>query len=827
MALFIGLKVGIVVPSLSFGEYHIEKLYIKLNKKLTLKVQKVVIPKTKASPSSTNIDKVFHQVKSLLTLFDEITLEEIDFENNTFKIFFIDNIFYVVSDDYEVAGNIEHIGKKLVADISLLYIKKERVRVTGKVIYYLKEDKLESVGKFEAYEIRGSFAAKKEKRDVDFSIQSETFTNLRTLIQRIGLKPAVERWIIDEIHAKKYKLYSLAGKGTITPKGFVLNQDALRGEVLFDDVTIRYHHDLPPIVANSFLLRYAKGTLYFDLKHPTYEGRDLEGSSVRITHLVGKEPTMLLLDLKIHSQIDSVVQKILKAYKLNIPVKEKGEKALLNIAIALPLVASKEKIEVKVDVTLKEGDVWIDGVKLPVKEGRVSYRDGEILLRDIVLEGGWYKGVVNGNVNLLSKKANLTLANPTVALGAKEKFFLLKKRKLLLTLEYTKGVKLLLPLLKTTIQSQKKGLKISLEDLRSIAPYLRNVGFKVEGGHLDISTKDFQTYRFQGVLKRNGCFFYNKHNLCYTQVPISGEVTPKNFLLYAFDKRFAYNKQKNLLTLNGLNLDLKKFLASDEKGSKKSKKKMQIVGKKSTIRYGEYQLVTDRYRVNVSPKGTIRAEGFKDGDRVSFYKKGKQIEIRASRVKDALLHPLIHFKGLKGGRYSLKKWGNIDKVMHGEILIEGGVVKGFKAYNNTLAFINTLPALVTLHAPGFSKKGFKIKKGEVKYRMEGKKIFFEHIYIKGASSTIVGTGNIDLKKRTIEMKLAIQTARELGSVVGNIPLVGYILMGEDKSMSIGLHVSGTLDNPKVETSASKEILTLPFEFIKRVVESPIKLLKGE
>ena len=74
------------------------------------------------------------------------------------------------------------------------------------------------------------------------------------------------------------------------------------------------------------------------------------------------------------------------------------------------------------------------------------------------------------------------------------------------------------------------------------------------------------------------------------------------------------------------------------------------------------------------------------------------------------------------------------------------------------------------------------------------------------------------------MNLAIQTARELGKVVGSVPLLGYILMGEDKSMTVGLTISGSLSKPVVKTSASKEILKLPFDLIKRTLQSPAHIL---
>ena len=125
----------------------------------------------------------------------------------------------------------------------------------------------------------------------------------------------------------------------------------------------------------------------------------------------------------------------------------------------------------------------------------------------------------------------------------------------------------------------------------------------------------------------------------------------------------------------------------------------------------------------------------------------------------------------------------------------------------------------------FSKKGFKIKEGVVEYRMIGDNLIFDSVYIKGGSATIVGKGEVDIKKRSIKMDLAIQTARKLGKFIGNLPVLGYILMGDDKSMTFGLKITGTLNQPKVKTSAAKDILILPLDLIKRTIESPAHMMK--
>jgi len=209
------LKVGIHADKLTLGKYEIDGLYIKLDKKLTLKANNIVIPKTRSKTSFQNIDRTFDYVKDVLRYFHYIELERLDFKNNDYQIIFADNILYITSDDYEIAGNIERIGQRLVADVSMLYIKKEDINIVGKLTYFLKKDRLETEGAFNAYNIKGNFAAFKEDDLVSFAVKSNTFTDLRTLIDKTGLSPAIKPWVVDKVKAEKYKLYSLVGNGNV------------------------------------------------------------------------------------------------------------------------------------------------------------------------------------------------------------------------------------------------------------------------------------------------------------------------------------------------------------------------------------------------------------------------------------------------------------------------------------------------------------------------------------------------------------------------------------------------------------------------------------
>ena len=864
MALFIWLKIGIEADSLVFGKYKVEKLYIKLDKKLTLKAQSIDIPRSKAKPSFENIDKTFDSIKTLFTFFEYIELNKVTFDNNHLTVVFADEILYVTSDDYEIAGNIHREEKKFVAEVSMLYLKKKNINVVGKLMYDMDTEILETQGDFKAYSIEGKFKAKKENEEVAFTISTHAFTDLRTLIHAFDLDKNVNAWIVDKIRADSYKLTELTAKVHVKDDTFDVDYETLKATLVLDNVKIEYQKDLEKVWAKKAMLIFKDETLYFDFSKPSYLGRDLKGSKGAIVGFLDKTSS-LKLDLNISTPIDDEVQKILKSYALDIPVSHKGDNAQVKIKMHIPLddeYPEEEKLTANVKVDVEAGTLRYDDVVLPVKSAQVKYDSTKVhgvtfdtqlkkgmikigktkiptsggkihyekeiaTLKDIHVKNDWAEGKVSGKLYVQKKSAKLTLNAKKVTIGGKNKILILKNKLLPFTVDYRKKVHVKVPSLALEIKGKKRGLLIKLAKLKKLKPFLRNIPLDINGGFLNILSQKNGIYRFKGQLRRNTCFLYEKNNRCYTKIPVHGKVSKNNLDFYAFSKRVYFNLAKSRIKVKNINIDLKKFLEAKNKRKKYKKdksKKLVILGKKSNIRYEKHTLVTDSFDLELKANGNINAFGSSDGDIVKLSIKGKKFSLKALRVKDKMLHPLINFKGLKHGRYTIKQSGNPDKVMHGQIIVEGGVLSDFKAYNNTLAFINAIPAIATFSNPGFSEKGFKIKEGVVDYRKIGDRIVFDSIYIKGSSATIAGKGEIDIKQKTIKMDLAIQTAREFGKLVGSLPLVGYILMGKDKSMTIGLKISGTLDKPIVKTSATQDILTLPLQLLKRTLESPAHIL---
>lgn len=833
IAFFLWLFAGIKLDTLKIANYEVGGLYIKLNKKLTFKAEYVSIPQRKASPSFHNVHETLERVKYILTFFDYIELKNLVFDNNRMKIVFSHDYLLIDSKEYRISGNVIHEGNILNADIPILNIKEHNITMSGKFTYDLHKDILHTKGQFLLNDIPGEFNASKEKKKIVFALKSSTFADLEPVINRFHLAEAVRSWVLDKVKAKSYTLLSLSGEGSIVNKKFKMDLDALKGEALFSEAEIHFKENLEPVLAPGFILRYENGGLYFDLESPTYEDISLKGSEVSILNL--REPdTNLKLKIKTHTRFATEMQHLLKAYDLNPPLNQTSGR--VNVLFTADLGLKTHYQDFFLNVDFDKGDIWLNKLKLPVEKGNLQYKEGGITLKGIYLKDENYEGLLNGSIDMQKKKADLILDAERIALGNQnEEFFVLKNETLPFVVEYKEKIEVSIPKLYAKITNDQNVTYINLTDLNKIKPYLTDPGPIEQGGYVDIKTKDFKTYTFSGVMKRSSCFLYENETECKTRVPFEGKVTADNLNFYAFDKRFDYNKANGRVKITDLNIDLEKFLLSrktnkmkgekDTKESGKEDKPLIILGKNSQLRYGEYSLVTDSYDVEVKSNGDIKAIGSSSGDIVKFSKKREILSMQALRVQDKVLHPLINFRGLQDGRYTLKLSGDPEGTMEGKIIVEGGVMKDFKAYNNTLALINTLPTLAVLQDPGYSSEGFTIEEGIAEYRMiKQDKIVFDSIYIKGTSATIAGTGEIDLEKKTIRLDLAIQTARELGKLVGSLPLVGYIITGGDKSVTFGLQITGSLDKPEVKTSAAKDILALPLRILQRTLEAPAKII---
>jgi len=799
-------------------------LYLKLDNKLTLKIEKLEIPKEDSKGDLNTIDRHLREIKRVLTFFEYIELGSVRFTNDTYRIIYADDTIYVDSNAYEIAGMITPQKGGMIAKLPLIHIKKQQLILQGEMSYGYRSERVTFKGVYEIAGIKGEAHLQIQDHKVTFLLNSQETKHISQMLDMFEIPEGTRVWIDKKVQAKRYRLRSFRGSGTIGKEGFVPDFQTMHAEAVLQDVMIRFEDTLKPVLAKKVTIRFHDDRLDFDLDTPRYHKKDMTGSQVALLNLTGKEHARLLLKLKFHTLYDKEIDKILGAYDVNIPLQQKKGKMRATIDLDVDLDTVETKVEGRVFVS-KNSVILLSGVPLHLGGGEITFTRNRVALWSVPLYESWFGGVVNGFINLSTQKAKFKVDIKRLLLGTKgeSSVQIRNKKKVPLLLSYKDRIEFAFPSYHLKIEALKKGgIKIINKDIKPLLPFIKNLPLKLSSGKFTLGTRDYKNYAFSGKATWKRSYLYKKGGYIST-VPFEGGYKNNTLKLNALNGNLAYDSKKSLIQIKNINIDAKKMLALYAGKKGKALKKLQVKGRNSMIRYGKYVLLTDAFELSVSGKNTTFT-ATKDGDRVRIEKNGNSLVVHANQIKDKMLKALIHFNGLHGGRYSLELLGNLKGELRGVIDIKGGAIESFKAYNDLIALFNTIPALVTLSDPGFSQKGYVVRSGKIEFRILSDKVVFDKIYIDGKSSTIAGKGTVALESGKLNIDLAVRTAREVGKVLGSLPLVGYILFGKDKSITTGVKIVGTLDNPEAKTHPVQEALLYPLELIKRTITSPAHII---
>lgn len=251
---------------------------------------------------------------------------------------------------------------------------------------------------------------------------------------------------------------------------------------------------------------------------------------------------------------------------------------------------------------------------------------------------------------------------------------------------------------------------------------------------------------------------------------------------------------------------------------------ISIIADNSYIYFSDKsQALADTITVDMRDKNITASLLYKEGMAIfelnddTFYADGQ-------KFNDEFMTTLFATSTYEGGSLLFNIDGTLDHA-NGVLYIEDTIMKDYKTLNNILAFINTVPSLVTFSLPSYSTKGIKIKDAYAKFTYKDNKIYFETIRFNSPEMKIVGTGITDYPNNAIDMNMTFKT--DLGTTVSKIPLVGYLLLGKDGSIATAFKVTGKLDDPTVKTQTVQDVVTAPFHIIKRALTLPFWIFSSD
>ena len=365
----------------------------------------------------------------------------------------------------------------------------------------------------------------------------------------------------------------------------------------------------------------------------------------------------------------------------------------------------------------------------------------------------------------------------------------------------------------------------SLSKLVPYSPFLQNL--QISKGMLSIyKNKDEHNVKFLANIDYSHDIL-NIDNKLISKYILRGEIEDNTTKVNINDKidllisEDISVKGKNI----GINLDSVFALLKDVKATsdEEMEKKISMSFRDSFIYISDKRrAIADEINLQYSNNTTTAQLIHKNGE-ANFKLENDLFYIYGAGFGRMFMENLFALSKFKKGNFDFSVHGNFDQY-DGILFIKNTTVIEYKVLNNILAFINTIPSLITFSLPGYNKNGLVINNAYINFEYKNDIYKLNDIFLDSKEMDIIGRGTSSFKNNSIDLKLNLKT--DLGSSASRIPLFGYILLGED-TISTTLKITGKLDNPKVKSMIAKDIIVAPLNIIKRTLSLPFYLFKSK
>jgi hypothetical protein len=363
--------------------------------------------------------------------------------------------------------------------------------------------------------------------------------------------------------------------------------------------------------------------------------------------------------------------------------------------------------------------------------------------------------------------------------------------------------------------------------LYDYSPFLQK--YLLKNGSVSVVSREGGGYRFSADIPFDYALSV-KNGVPVTRYQVKGAITKEGVLRAMINSNMEvlYDTTLRLSTRDGsFNIpEIRRFIAdlppSDEEEFSEDES-LQVNLQASNIRFilsPTRAILSDTVALSYD-SGKLKMLLTHGPGKIRMDIKGNDFALSGEGLDDVFMDGLFPGADFDKGRMSIAAKGNFDEF-NAIIKMEDTILLNFKALNNVLALVNTIPALVTFSLPSYSSQGLHVNSITSGLAVKDGVVTFRSMDLDSPEITMTGTGWIDTNKETIDMDLNLITQAKKN--VNKIPLVGYVLVGNEKRSSITVKISGSLFDPTVEHSTYKAVAATPFFMLYRTLALPLHLV---
>lgn len=463
-------------------------------------------------------------------------------------------------------------------------------------------------------------------------------------------------------------------------------------------------------------------------------------------------------------------------------------------------------------MSTKSGEVKLDNFAITLDHTNMRYKnlfdinatglfdtkksryDGSIDINSLLLDFSGTK--LLSITNLINQKASFAIENNTT--------------------------QMLLPDLNTTIVFEKDNNQFIVNDLSKLkdsSPFMQSSS--LNQGSVTLKTKDFENFDAK----------INLHNVSTPLLDNREPVRDFEIALQTNTKTLDASTTNNKLSLHfdkDLTLHVKDLNISLPHGDDPLDIpiKTTVFGENSSLidMDNNRTVLSERYTMSLY-KDRVRLNSKRGKSSFEYEEKKGSFTIQATAMDSDAANALLNRSYFHQGDFSLTIEGKDSNTMQGTLIMHKTFIKDLKFFNNLMATINAIPSLLVFNDPNFNTEGYFVDNGYIEYNQTKEALHVKELQLRGANADIMGTGLLDLNTSTLDLKLQIKTLKSFSSAIDMIPIVGGVILGEDKRIATNVDVTGQITDPKIETHLILDTLKSPVNIIKRTLELPLELFK--
>ncbi len=395
------------------------------------------------------------------------------------------------------------------------------------------------------------------------------------------------------------------------------------------------------------------------------------------------------------------------------------------------------------------------------------------------------------------------------------------------------------------VKTKKKQTEIDIKELEAIL-FINQKRLILNFNALGKIAKNFNILRKYHISNGNVLFYKNnneealrfkaslrykykiltKYGKAVQQYKIEGKILKNKTLLLSVNDKVNVQVDKDIhITIDNSGIDVNELLAFikslPQQKTKNANTNVYVKAKNSYIYLGDNRYIpSDSINIVYKESGLSGELTYAKG-KMHFTFKDNKFSVVGKNFNEKFAKHIVTFAKLKGGNFNFSIDGTPD-AYRGSVTIRDTIIKDYVLLNNILAFVDTVPSLMTFSLPGYSTKGVHADKVYTQFYFKKDIFHISDFRIKSKEMRIAAKGSLSSKYDTIDMKMELKT--NFGSTLSKVPLAGYIIF-DGKTLSTKLKITGKLSDPKVTTMVTKDIVSAPVNIIKRTLKLPYKLIK--